>query len=112
MNNMKRLYLFFVTLLSCLSMVGQAKYATTTLNLRKDPGLNYGVVTILPKGTPVTIEDDCDCKWVPVRYGSYIGYIRASYLSKNKTSYGKRNVSASHTTYRSRYYTNSKGNRV
>lgn len=111
---MKRIYLFFVALalLVCLSMFGQTKYATTTLNLRKGPGVNYGVVTVLPKGISVTIEDDCDCKWVPVRYGNYIGYIRASYLSKNKVSYGKRSVLPSHTSHRNRYFINSKGNKV
>ena len=71
---MKRVYLFLVMLLACLSIVGQTKYTTTALNLREGPGINNSVVMVLPKGTPVTIDDDCNCKWIPVRYGSYSNY--------------------------------------
>lgn len=109
---MKRVYLFLVMLLACLSIVGQTKYTTVALNLREGPGINNRVVMVLPKGTPVIIDDDCNCKWIPVRYGSCIGYVKASYLSKNRVSYGRRKLSRSHTAYRNRYYTNSYGNRV
>ena len=100
-------------LLACVSIVGQTKYTTTALNLREGPGINHRVVTVLPKGTPVTIDDDCDCKWIPVRYGSHIGYVKATYLSKNRVYYGRRkSLSRSHAIYRNRYYTNSYGNRI
>lgn len=88
------------------------QYVKTALNLRSGPGIGYGVVTVLPKGTAVTIEDDCDCRWVPVRYGNRIGYLRTSYLSRNKVLSRKRNFSFSHARRGVRYYTNTYGNRV
>ena len=109
---MKKIYLLLVSLLCCLSMIGQTRYVTTTLNLRYGPGTNYEVVTVLPKGTPVTIEEDCNCKWVPVRYGNYIGYLKTSYLSKQKKSYTKKSSSATYSSRGTRYYTNTYGNRV
>ena len=110
---MKRILVnFCLSLLCCLSMVAQTRYVKTNLNLRYGPGTSYEVITVLPKGTTVTIEDDCDCKWVPVRYGKYIGYLRTSYLSKHHITQSvhraKNSVGLSHK----RYYTNSYGNRV
>ena len=109
---MKRICLFYISLLACLSVFGQTRYVKTALNLRSGPGIGYGVVTVLPKGTAVTIEDDCDCRWVPVRYGNRIGYLRTSYLSRNKVLSRKRNFSFSHARRGVRYYTNTYGNRV
>lgn len=117
---MKKLSLLFIVLLiNVLSMVAQTRYVTTDLNLRSGPGTNYSVVTVLPKGTAVTIED-CDCKWVPVSYDGYIGFIRTSYLSRKKVrTYSSRTLRKrtwSTRTYTRnqgvRYYTNSYGNRV
>lgn len=80
----KLLFLFTALLINALSIGAQTRYTTTNLNLRYGPGINYSIVTVLPKGTTVTIEDNCDCKWVPVSYKGRIGYIRTLYLSRNK----------------------------
>lgn len=117
---MRRLSLLFaVMVINILSVIAQTRYTKTDLNLRYGPGTNYNIVTILPKGTAVTIEEDCDCKWVPVSYSGYIGYIRSSYLSRNKVSTysSKRSGQSSKRSYGShygsvRYYTNTYGNRV
>lgn len=61
----KLLFLFTALLINALSIGAQTRYTTTNLNLRYGPGINYSIVTVLPKGTTVTIEDNCDCKWVP-----------------------------------------------
>lgn len=45
-------------------------------------------MTVIPKGTAVTIDEDCDCEWVPVEYNGFIGYISTQHLS-NK-SVGKK----------------------
>lgn len=37
---------------------------------------------ILPEGTPVTIDEDCHCKWIAVGYGGRIGYVSSKYLSR------------------------------
>ncbi len=84
---MRRLSLLFaVMVINILSVIAQTRYTKTDINLRYGPGTNYNIVTILPKGTAVTIAEDCDCKWIPVSYNGYIGYIRSSYLSRNKVS--------------------------
>lgn len=107
---MKRVLSFFLSLLCCLSIVAQTRYVKTNLNLREGPGTSYSIIAVLPKGTSVTIEDDCNCKWVPVSYGNHIGYLRTSYLSKHRNSQTshKRNYYKS----RKRYYTNTYGDRI
>ena len=56
----------------------------------------------------LTIDEDCECKWIPVNYNGYIGYVSTKYLSKEKIECT--------TTYNNstsiKYYTNSKGERV
>lgn len=116
----KRIKLLLTVFLICvLSSFGQTRYVKTALNLRYGPGTNYGVITVLPRGTAVTIDEDCDCKWVPVSYGSYIGYLRTSYLSKHKVNSStyrstrhnhKRSYASKHSG--TRYYTNTYGNRI
>ena len=73
-----------------LSISAQTRYVKTTLNLRYGPGTNYGVQMVIPKGTVVTIDEECDCKWVPVSYRGKVGYLRTSYLSKRRVSTTKR----------------------
>ena len=110
---MKRLLSFFYLSLLCyLSIVAQTRYVKTNLNLREGPGTPYSVITVLPKGTTVTIEDDCDCKWVPVSYGNHIGYLRTSYLSKHRTTQASHKRSYYRNQSRKRYYINTYGNRV
>lgn len=116
----KLLFLFTALLINALSIGGQTRYTITNLNLRYGPGINYSIVTVLPKGTTVTIEDNCDCKWVPVSYKGRIGYIRTLYLSRNKIGTNstrtnkKRYYRKSYYTRnaRVRYYTNKYGNRI
>lgn len=82
------------------------RYVTTKLNLREAPDTSSLIITQIPKGTPVTINEDCDCKWIPVDYNGYIGYVSTKYLSKEKVdSYTKTNGPI-------KYYTNSKGEKV
>ena len=101
------------------------KYVTTNLNLRCGPGTNYSVVAVIPSGTPVEIDEDCDCKWVCVEYNGMIGYISTAYLSSKVVSYHHKtcNYKSTHkpkyqsksinnTSYNRKYYTNSEGERV
>lgn len=124
---MKKIIFIFISLLSICNIDASAyvKYVTTNLNLRYGPGTNYSVLTVIPQGTPVTIDEDCDCKWVSVEYNGQIGYISTKYLSSNKpiksyTSYKRttsntRYSASSHSTYSQssiKYYTNVDGHRV
>lgn len=83
------------------------RYVTANLNMRYEPNTASAVITVIPKGTAVTIDEDCDCKWIPVSYNGYIGYVSTKYLSKYKVK-SQRAVPLESV----RYYTNSRGNRV
>lgn len=80
---MKRLFLILALLGSIFSIDASAfvRYVTTDLNLRYGPSSSYKIIGTIPKGTAVTIEEDCDCKWVPVEYKGKVGYISTRYLS-------------------------------
>lgn len=83
------------------------RYVTANLNMRYEPNTTSAVITVIPKGTAVTIDEDCDCKWIPISYNGYIGYVSTKYLSKYKEK-AQRAVQLESV----RYYTNSRGNRV
>lgn len=107
-----------ITLLFCLSTIecgAFQKYLTANLNLRTGPGTKYAVMMVIPRGTVVTIDEDCDCKWVPVEYNGKIGYISTKYLSNNpirKHKYFSTKRYINSTNSSQRYYTNSYGERV
>ena len=120
---MKKIILCLSVLLTMFNIDGAAyvRYVTANLNLRYGPGIDYEIITTLPKGTSVTIDEDCECKWVPVEYCGYIGYISTKYLSgkaPHKEIKRERRVQPYHNiTYalpRSgvRHYTNVDGYRV
>lgn len=118
--NTGRIISFLIVLLASINIECQAfeKYVTTSLNLRYGPRTEYSVITVIPRGTAVTIDEDCDCKWVPVEYNGHIGYISTKYLSSNPQheptyTYDKNNYHQhSHISGSIRYYTNIHGNRV
>ena len=118
---MKRFLLCLFVLLTMfnINISAYVRYVTTNLNLRYGPGVEYDIITSLPKGTLVSIDEYCDCKWVLVEYGGNIGYISTKYLSSNpprkEIKRGTRiqtlNKITTHNT-RVRYYTNVNGYRV
>lgn len=128
---MKKKYLLSVLLLAASFFAADCsaftRYVTANLNLRYGPGTEYPVMSVIPKGTSVTIAEDCDCKWVPIEYCGQIGYISTRYLSsipkkkytKEIRRYSQRqldysvNRSISQVSQRYvRHYTNIYGERV
>lgn len=110
---MKRILFFLIQIAFVLSLNAQSviqhdtiRYVTANLNLREAPNTTSTIITKIPKGTPVTIDEDCDCKWIPVSYNGKIGYVSTKYLSKQKVEY------SNNTSGPVKYYTNSKGERV
>src|SRR5574344_1363612 len=97
-----------ITLLFCLSTIecgAFQKYLTANLNLRTGPGTKFAVMMVIPRGTVVTIDEDCDCKWVPVEYNGKIGYISTKYLSNNPVNKQRRVSSTNYrTTVSKKYY--------
>ena len=61
------------------------KYASKNINLRTDPNSTSQVLTVLPKGTEVTMEENCDCEWIRVSYNGEVGYVYSKYLSNKKS---------------------------
>ncbi len=57
------------------------KYSTSNLNLRDGPDISYSIVTVIPKGTAILIDEDCECSWIPVRYNQQEGYVCSKYIS-------------------------------
>lgn len=123
--NKSFLYYVIALLLSfCTNSFGFTKYVTNNLNLRYEANAHSYVLTVIPKGTAVTIDEDCNCSWVLVEYNGYLGYVSTKYLSKNPVPHKfKPNISRRKITFynptnsrvrsnRVRYYTNRYGNRV
>ena len=106
---MKKILFLLLQLVFVFSLNAQdsnIRYATSNLNMRSLDNASSEVVLVIPEGTAITIDEDCDCKWIPITYNGQIGYVSAKYLSKEKTS-----IKA---PYRAniKYYTNSRGERV
>mgnify|MGYP001271690505 CR=1 FL=1 len=80
------------------------KYTTANLNLREEAYSWANIVSVLPKGTAVSMEE-CNCEWIHVSYHGKTGYVASRYLSKSKPA-----QSVSHS--KTKYYTNSDGERV
>lgn len=83
------------------------RYVTANLNMRSEPNTKSCIITTIPKGTSVTIEDNCKCTWIPIRYKGYIGYVSTKYLSKHKIS-----SNTARPVGKIRYYKNSRNERV
>lgn len=122
MNKIAYLLTFLLGLFS-IDCSAFSRYVTNNLNLRSAPNTKSSIIAVIPKGTVVTINEDCDCLWVPVEYNGRIGYISTRYLSNypvrnnstyrnKKTSYRKRHSSSTQVRRGQRFYTNTYGNRV
>jgi uncharacterized protein YgiM (DUF1202 family)/GH24 family phage-related lysozyme (muramidase) len=52
---------------------------TADVNMRKGAGTSYSVITVIPKGTTVTLSNNSNYNWGKVSYNSKSGYISSSY---------------------------------
>ena len=51
------------------------------LNIRTGPGLNYMIITVLPKGTHLTVLDTSNSEWYMVRLkNGSVGYAYSYYI--------------------------------
>lgn len=107
---MKKVLLIFFLFISLCIEAQTIRYTISNLNLRKEPTTLSKVITILPKGTPVSLAENCDCKWIPVYYDGNIGYVSSKYLTKSKPN--NANDVRFKTNTRIRYYTNTWGVKV
>ncbi len=107
-TQMKKILFLLLQFAFVLNLHAQdnTRYATHNLNMRTKANITSEIIQVIPQGTAVNIDEDCDCKWIPITYNGQIGYVSTKYLSKEKTSLK--------VPYRSavKYYTNSHGRRV
>lgn len=68
---MKRAIFTFIYLLFVLTLQAQnqVKITSTNLNLRSEPNPKSRIITVIPKGTSVTLTENCDCKWICWKMG-------------------------------------------
>ena len=63
---------------------GTTGYVSTgTVNMRKGPGTNYGVIKVLSKGDELTFFEETD-GWYRIKQGSDSGYLSAKYVTTTK----------------------------
>jgi len=106
---MKRYLLILVQLLIVLSGFSQnvVKYSKGNLNLRENSNTFSQVITVIPKGTSVTMEENCNCEWIRVSYRGQTGYVYSKYLSAKQPT-----VSTHVGHSKVKHYTNSAGERI
>lgn len=106
----KYLFVALTQILFSLLLCAQTtfKYSSTNLNLRTDPNTTSQVLTVLLKGTEVTMEENCDCEWIRVSYNGHVGYVYSKYLTSKKINTSKTSYSKNVNNY-VKYYTNSNG---
>ena len=96
---MKKLIFILFQLLIVLSGFAQSgvKYASVKLNLRQDSNSWSQVITVIPRGTAVTMAEDCDCEWIHVSYQGQTGYVYSKYLQKHKLAHDNSTTSVKHS---------------
>ena len=67
---MRKILLLFVQLVLALVINAQdnIRHTTCNLNMRSQDNTSSEIILVIPQGTSVTIDEDCDCKWIPVTY--------------------------------------------
>lgn len=82
------------------SSASQSAKTTDYLNLRKGPGLSYGVLFTITKGATVTVLDDSNPDWVKVKTGSGAqGWCSREYLQFTSNSGSTETLTAKTTDY-------------
>ena len=105
---MKKLIFLLLQLLIVFSGFAQEtkKYTSVSLNLREDSNASSQVISVIPKGTAVTMAEDCDCEWILVYYQGKTGYVYSKYLTTTQPAHAR----VGHSSVK--HYTNSAGDRV
>ena len=113
---MKRIIVFILLVFASLSINAQTatKIVSANLNLRESANTSSTVITVIPKGTLVSVDKECNCEWILIRYKDKIGYVYTKYLDNyNKNGIiSIQNANNSNTIQSVKYYTNSSGQKV
>lgn len=106
---MKRILLLSLTILVSFLAQAQQVVTTTNLNVRDEPSASGDVLTVIPRGTIISLED-CSNNWCQTNYSGYTGYVSSRYVSTETDR--QEHYRSVHSTGAVKHYTNSKGNRV
>jgi len=63
------------------SVTGSATVVDGRLNLRRGPGTNYAVISVMPNGAAVELMGSAQSGFYPIRYSGAKGWASADYLS-------------------------------
>jgi len=90
----KLAFILAVALILCIvtsAMAYTTMYVYTangkSLNLRDAPSYSGGIMTTIPNGTAVRVNDSYNPTWYSVTYGRYTGYAMSCYLVSSLISY-------------------------
>lgn len=56
-------------------------WTTANLNLRSGAGLGFGVISVIPAGSEITVTGDATNNFYPVTWDSVAGYVSADYIT-------------------------------
>lgn len=70
----------FAMAVPSLAQSGQA-VATGSVNMRNGPGTSYAVITVVPRGAPVSVDNCLTSGWCAVVYGNRAGFVSRNYLA-------------------------------
>lgn len=105
---MKKYLSLLLILFSCLCSFAQTKFVTTTnLNMRRLPCTCSDVVTVIPKGSTVSVLNYEDNNWARVNWNGKTFYASRKYLKQKKENNYSGNYSGN-----VRHYYNKYGERV
>jgi len=75
----------FAMAVPSLAQSGQAT-ATGSVNMRSGPGTSFAVLTVVPRGAPVSVDNCLTSGWCAVVYGNRAGFVSRNYLAFGGTA--------------------------
>lgn len=89
------------------------KVTSGDVNFRTSPNITENKISVIPKGTLVTIKDSVTYEnWTRINYGGKSGYVNNNFLTSTSPDSKKKNYSNSTPSFGVKYYKNSKGEKV
>jgi len=97
-NSSKSLLRFAIMIAICIASMlvvvsADSGYITGNgVNFRKGPGTNFGIITVLPKGT-IVIANGSENGWVKVSYNGNNGFVSGNYITVKADSVSRSGTS-------------------
>jgi uncharacterized protein YgiM (DUF1202 family) len=107
---MKRIFLFLLLIIASIQLFSQNAVTVSNTNLRESPGVSTKIVSKIPKGTDVYIQE-CTDGWCKINYNDLTGYV-SSKLIRYATDPSKKTTNSPVAHQKVKHYTNSNGERI